>query len=70
MQPRRVQLIDIRSDKPLDDKWSPTVDPSEIETANFLLAERNLPFQWRFIPSTITLSGDAVLNTLVNNDPI
>lgn len=61
MQPRRVQLIDTRNHQPLDDNWSPTVEPEEIEAANFRLAECNLPFKWHFLPSTIALSGAATL---------
>lgn len=70
MPTRRIQLIDIRSEQPLDPAWSPTIDPSEIISANSLLAERELPFRWRFIPSTVTLSGAATLQSAAHNDPI
>lgn len=70
MRTRRAQLIDIRSEKPLDPKWSPTVDPEEIESANLLLNERQLPFQWRILPGTITLSGAATLHSAVSDDSI
>lgn len=70
MQSRRIQLVDIRNHQPLDPHWSPTVDPEEIEPANFLLAERQLPYRWRFIPLTVTLSGAAILSVRELNDPI
>ena len=57
MQSRRIQLVDIRNHQPLDPHWSPTVDPEEIEPANFLLAERQL---------TLTALAEMVGITIVN----
>lgn len=70
MSTRRIQLVDIRSELPLDPAWSPTIHPEEIVSANSLLAERNLPFRWRFIPSTVTLSGAATLQSAAHNDSV
>lgn len=70
MQTRRIQLIDLRSSQPLDPSWSPTVEPEEIEEANSLLAECHLPYRWHFIPTTVTLSGAATLQSAASDDSI
>lgn len=61
MERRRAQLIHIDTLQPVDPDWTPTIAVNEIDEANRLLSVNRLQWRWRWLPTTVLLTGTASL---------
>lgn len=66
MERRRAQLVHIDTEQPVDPNWAPLIAPEEITEANRLLAANQLQWRWRWLPSTIALTGAVTLQAPVS----
>lgn len=66
MERRRAVMIDLNTGVPVDPSWQPTLDPTELEPANELMASNRLSFRWQWVPAVVALSGVATLHTQVS----
>lgn len=53
---RRIQLIDLRTRQPVDQGWTPSVEPWEIEDANSRMEQAGLPMRWQPLGEQGTLT--------------
>lgn len=61
MERRRAQLVHITTAEPVDPDWAPMIATDEIDEANRLLSANQLQWRWRWLPTTVLLSGTASL---------
>ncbi len=66
MERRRAQLIHIETAQPVDPNWAPLIAISEIQEANRLLAVNQLQWRWRWLPTTVLLSGTISLQAVAD----
>ena len=67
MPRRRAILVHMSKREPLDVKWRPMLADDEMEYANARLAQCRMPYRWRWLENTTTLSGSCNLQEKSDN---
>jgi hypothetical protein len=54
---RRIQLLDLRTLKPMDPRWAPLVELWEVVDANARMEKAGIPMRWQVVKDAPMVAG-------------